>query len=301
MTTTVSREQTVADYELDSWYVYGVWNITGETWGYKGGVVTTGLPNDPASGMWQLGLRYDTADLNDGMSCPQVRRRRRLRASPACWVARKATGRVGVNWYWRSNFKFSLNYVKVDSSRYIGRTSATYSLDPANNNRTFNRVVDDNPRHHRVPRPGSTGKRFLNRAAFGLPGFVTPVTRLSHFSPTMAPSPGPSGRPYPRSYTVLPNSSPRSACSRSASPPWPPSAPRPQNVTGAGASFVYPVMSKWSADYNKATGNEGQLPVHRLGRRHRPDQGGTVDFGSSDAPLKPEELQRSPVSASSRR
>ena len=25
------------------------------------------------------------------------------------------------------------------------------------------------------------------------------------------------------------------------------------DVTGAGASFVYPVMSKWSADYAKAT------------------------------------------------
>ncbi|MCF5941689.1 phosphate ABC transporter substrate-binding protein PstS, partial [Xanthomonas perforans] len=25
------------------------------------------------------------------------------------------------------------------------------------------------------------------------------------------------------------------------------------DVTGAGASFIYPVMSKWSADYNAAT------------------------------------------------
>ncbi|MBW8367385.1 MAG: substrate-binding domain-containing protein, partial [Arenimonas sp.] len=24
-------------------------------------------------------------------------------------------------------------------------------------------------------------------------------------------------------------------------------------ITGAGASFVFPVMSKWSADYNQAT------------------------------------------------
>ena len=27
-------------------------------------------------------------------------------------------------------------------------------------------------------------------------------------------------------------------------------------VTGAGASFVFPLMSKWSADYNAATGNK---------------------------------------------
>ena len=28
------------------------------------------------------------------------------------------------------------------------------------------------------------------------------------------------------------------------------------DATGAGASFVYPVMSKWSADYAKATGKK---------------------------------------------
>ncbi len=26
-----------------------------------------------------------------------------------------------------------------------------------------------------------------------------------------------------------------------------------QNITGAGSSFVYPVMSKWSADYRNST------------------------------------------------
>lgn len=144
MTTTVSREQNVADYELDSWYVYGVWNITGETWGYKGGVVTTSLPNNPAGGMWQLGLRYDTADLNDGFLSPGATPTSAPRVNGVLG-GEESNWTLGMNYYWRSNFKFSLNYVKVDSSRYIGRTSATYSLDPANNNRTFNRVVDDNP------------------------------------------------------------------------------------------------------------------------------------------------------------
>jgi phosphate transport system substrate-binding protein len=38
------------------------------------------------------------------------------------------------------------------------------------------------------------------------------------------------------------------------------------DITGAGATFVYPALSKWSADYNKATGNQvnyqsiGQFP-----------------------------------------
>ena len=89
------------DYTSTGAYVSGVWNITGETWGYKGGVVTTPGPNEPASGMWQLGLRYDTIDLNDGSV---------EGGDMDTWTA-------GVNWYWRSNFKFMVNYVKVSSER----------------------------------------------------------------------------------------------------------------------------------------------------------------------------------------
>ena len=37
---------------------------------------------------------------------------------------------IGANWYWRSNFKFALNYVMVDSSRYSASADT---------------VVDDNP------------------------------------------------------------------------------------------------------------------------------------------------------------
>ena len=48
MTTKVSRDLN-PDFTADSWYVYGVYNLTGETWGYKGGVFTTGLPDDPAA------------------------------------------------------------------------------------------------------------------------------------------------------------------------------------------------------------------------------------------------------------
>ena len=89
------------DFKGTGGYVSGLWNITGETWGYKGGTPTTPLPNEPASGMWQVGLRYDTMDLNDSGV---------LGGKMDTWTA-------GVNWYWRSNFKFMLNYVKVNSSR----------------------------------------------------------------------------------------------------------------------------------------------------------------------------------------
>jgi phosphate-selective porin OprO/OprP len=116
-------------YSPDGFYVQGVWNITGEKFGYKAGVPTTPLPTNPASGMFQLGLRYDHIDLNDGSLSPG--------ATPTSGPVvngvlggKQDAWTVGANWYWRSNFKFMLNYVKVDSSRYSTAT------------RTF---VDDNP------------------------------------------------------------------------------------------------------------------------------------------------------------
>jgi len=126
MTTTVTRDLT-SNFKGDSWYLYGVWNITGETWGYKGGVITTGLGNDPAKGMWQVGVRYDTADLNDGNVnftnplAPVV---------TGVMGGEESNWTVGVNWYWRSNFKLSANYVMADSSKY---------------NTTAKKILDDNP------------------------------------------------------------------------------------------------------------------------------------------------------------
>ncbi len=62
------------------------------------------------------------------------------------------------------------------------------------------------------------------------------------------------------------------------------------DVTGAGASFIYPVMSKWSADYNAATGRKVNYQSIGSGGGIAQIKAATVDFGSSDAPLKPEEL-----------
>jgi len=108
MRTNVGRDAH-EDFGFDSWYVSGVWNVKGETWGYKNGVVTTNLPDDPAGGMWQLGVRYDHVDLNDG----------------AVAGGRESNWTLGANYYWRSNFKFALNYVKVDSQK------ASVSDDPS--------------------------------------------------------------------------------------------------------------------------------------------------------------------------
>ncbi|HEY5850598.1 MAG TPA: porin [Lysobacter sp.] len=133
------------DFDGSSWYVSGLWNITGETWGYKDGVPTTPLPDAPGTGMWQAGLRFDTIDLDDGTAIPGATP---TAASVVDGVlgGQMDTWTVGVNWYWRSNFKFMLNYVMVDSSRYFVRTpAAPYADNPANNNVLVNGKVDDNP------------------------------------------------------------------------------------------------------------------------------------------------------------
>ncbi len=64
------------------------------------------------------------------------------------------------------------------------------------------------------------------------------------------------------------------------------------DVTGAGASFVYPVMSKWSADYKAATGKQVNYQSIGSGGGIAQIKAGTVDFGSSDAPLPPQELAK---------
>lgn len=63
------------------------------------------------------------------------------------------------------------------------------------------------------------------------------------------------------------------------------------NISGAGASFPAPIYQKWSADYQGAT--KGQVNYNSIGSSGGVKQikANTVDFGASDKPLKPEELQ----------
>ena len=63
-------------------------------------------------------------------------------------------------------------------------------------------------------------------------------------------------------------------------------------ITGAGASFVYPLISKWSADYAAATGNKVNYQSIGSGGGIAQIKAGTVDFGSSDKPLASEELAK---------
>lgn len=63
-------------------------------------------------------------------------------------------------------------------------------------------------------------------------------------------------------------------------------------TNGAGASFVFPAMTKWSSDYNKATGNRVNYQSIGSGGGIAQIKANTVDFGSSDAPMKPADLKK---------
>jgi len=78
----------------------------------------------------------------------------------------------------------------------------------------------------------------------------------------------------------------------------PPAAEAPNatiDLNGAGATFPYPLYSKWVAEYQKTN------PQVRINYQSIGSGGGirqiserTVDFGASDAPMKDEELSKAP-------
>ena len=62
-------------------------------------------------------------------------------------------------------------------------------------------------------------------------------------------------------------------------------------LNGAGASFPYPVYSSWAFQYQKATGAKINYQSIGSGGGVRQISNRTVDFGASDAPIKPEKLK----------
>ncbi|CAD5200538.1 phosphate ABC transporter substrate-binding protein PstS [Pseudomonas sp. FEN] len=63
------------------------------------------------------------------------------------------------------------------------------------------------------------------------------------------------------------------------------------DVTGAGSSFVYPVLSKWSQDYSKSSSNRINYQSIGSGGGIAQIKAATVDFGASDAPLSADDLK----------
>ena len=63
------------------------------------------------------------------------------------------------------------------------------------------------------------------------------------------------------------------------------------DVTGAGATFPYPIYAKWAEAYKKASGVGLNYQSIGSGGGIKQIKAKTVDFGASDMPLKAEELE----------
>lgn len=64
------------------------------------------------------------------------------------------------------------------------------------------------------------------------------------------------------------------------------------DITGAGATFPFPLYSKWADAYKKETGNGLNYQSIGSGAGIKQIQAKTVTFGASDMPLKPEQLEK---------
>jgi len=69
------------------------------------------------------------------------------------------------------------------------------------------------------------------------------------------------------------------------------SSARAVDITGAGATFPYPIYAKWAEAYKQKTGIGMNYQSIGSGGGIAQIKAKTVDFGASDMPLKPEDLQ----------
>lgn len=63
------------------------------------------------------------------------------------------------------------------------------------------------------------------------------------------------------------------------------------DMTGAGATFPYPLYAKWAESYKQQTGIGMNYQSIGSGGGIKQIEAKTVDFGATDKPLRPEELQ----------
>jgi phosphate transport system substrate-binding protein len=64
------------------------------------------------------------------------------------------------------------------------------------------------------------------------------------------------------------------------------------DITGAGATFPAPIYGKWAEAYHKATGNKINYQSIGSGGGIKQITAKTVEFGASDMPMKPEDLEK---------
>jgi phosphate transport system substrate-binding protein len=71
------------------------------------------------------------------------------------------------------------------------------------------------------------------------------------------------------------------------------SATRAAETTGAGSTFVFPILEKWASEYQAKTGNKISYQSIGSGAGLHQIRAAAVDFGASDMPLTPAELEKS--------
>ena len=64
------------------------------------------------------------------------------------------------------------------------------------------------------------------------------------------------------------------------------------DITGAGATFPFPIYAKWADAYKGKTGVGMNYQSIGSGGGIKQIESRTVDFGASDKPLKPDELDK---------
>jgi phosphate transport system substrate-binding protein len=65
-----------------------------------------------------------------------------------------------------------------------------------------------------------------------------------------------------------------------------------EKITGAGATFPYPIYSKWADAFKKESGNEVNYQSIGSGGGIQQIRSNNVTFGASDMPLEPAELDK---------
>ena len=69
-------------------------------------------------------------------------------------------------------------------------------------------------------------------------------------------------------------------------------SPAPRDISGAGATFPFPIYAKWADAYKKDTGNGLNYQSIGSGAGIKQIEAKTVTFGATDAPLKAEDLDK---------
>ncbi len=64
------------------------------------------------------------------------------------------------------------------------------------------------------------------------------------------------------------------------------------DITGAGSTFIYPVLAKWADGYKQETGSAVNYQSIGSGAGIKQIQAKTVTFGATDKPLKVDELEK---------